>query len=242
MDEMLKINNLYVSYQIEQKCINVLKDVSLNIKKGETIGIMGESGCGKSTLADAILKILPSNGKIEKGEILFNNNDLTKLHEKELNKIRGNEISMVFQNTKDCLNPVFTIGDQLVEHYIRHKKVKKKEAYERALEMLSLVKIPVPEKSIKKYPHEFSGGELQRIMLAIALMCKPKLLIADEITSALDLRTQREIIKLLKDLKNKLGMSIVFITHDLRTDTIICDRICVMDDGTIVENNTNFIH
>lgn len=236
MDKLLKINNLHVSYHTKQEYIDVLKGVSLSLGQNECIGIIGESGSGKSTIADSILNILPGNGKIQNGEIIFNNNDLTKLSEKESNKIRGNEISIVFQNPSTSLNPVFTIGDQLTSHYIQHKKVKKYEAYERAIEMLTLVNIPFPGKSIKKYPHQFSGGELQRIMLAIALMCKPKILVADEITSALDAITGNEMIKLLKELKNKLEMSIIFITHDLRAAAHICDMIYVIQSGHMVES------
>lgn len=236
MNEILKINNLHTSFYTDAGEIEILKGVSLELNQGETIGIIGESGSGKSTLAESILNILSDTGRIKEGEVMFEDKDLAKLSERELNKIRGNKISMVFQNAKDSLNPVLSMEEQLTERYIQHRRIKKPEAYSRAVEMLTLVGISNPERRIKQYPHKFSGGELQRIMLAIALMCNPKILIADEITSALDSITQKEIIKLLKDLKNKLGMSIIFITHDLRAAASICNRIYVMHKGTIVED------
>lgn len=236
MDELLKINNLHVSYHSNQCDIDALKGIYLSLHQNECIGIIGESGSGKSTLADSILNILSSSGRIRKGEIIFDDIDITKISEKALNKIRGNEISIVFQNPMSSLNPVLSIAEQLTEHYESHTKVSKAEAYTKAIEMLNLVQIPIPIKIIKKYPHQCSGGELQRIMIAIALMCNPKILIADEITSALDLATQKQIIKLLKDLKNRLNMSIVFITHDLRAAASICNRIYVMHEGIIVES------
>src|SRR5699024_3063940 len=206
------------------------------VDKNECLGIVGESGSGKSVTSTSILRLIPSPpGKITSGQILFNNKDLVKMSNKELRKIRGNEISMIFQEPSSSLNPVLKIGDQITEGIRAHQNLSKKEAKLKAINILELVGIPSPEKRINMYPHEFSGGMLQRVMIAIALSCDPSLLIADEPTTALDVTIQNQILKILKDLQKKLNMSIILITHDLGVVWEACDKVLVMYAGKAVE-------
>lgn len=239
MEKLLQINNLNTSFHTQAGEVKAVRGVSFDLYKGEAIGIVGESGSGKSITMMSLMRLLADNGKIKEGEILFDNKDLSKLPEKEMEKIRGNEIGMIFQDPMTSLNPVFTIGNQLMEPLLKHGKINKRDAFKKAVEMLSLVGIPSPEKRMKQYPHEFSGGMRQRAMIAMALICSPKLLIADEPTTALDVTIQAQILELMKDLKDKLGMSIILITHDLGVVADICDRINVMYGGKLVETGTS---
>ncbi|MDP4144317.1 MAG: ABC transporter ATP-binding protein [Bacillota bacterium] len=236
MDKILQIDNLHTSFYTHVGEVKSVRGVSFELNKGEALGIVGESGSGKSITMMSLMRLLESNGVIKEGQILFEGKDLTKLSEKEMEKIRGNEIGMIFQDPMTSLNPVFTIGQQLMEPLIKHKKLSKKQAFDKAVEMLKMVGIPSPEKRMKQYPHEFSGGMRQRAMIAMAMVCGPKLLIADEPTTALDVTIQAQILELMKELKEKIGMSIILITHDLGVVADLCNRINVMYGGTIVES------
>lgn len=238
MEKILEIKNLHTSFKTRVGEVKAVRGVSFELEKGQALGIVGESGSGKSITMMSVMKLLAENGLIKDGEILFEGKDLAKLSDKEMEKIRGNEIGMIFQDPMTSLNPVFTIGEQLVEHVIKHKKVSKAEADKIALDMLKLVGIPSPEKRMKQYPHEFSGGMRQRAMIAMSLVCSPKLLIADEPTTALDVTIQAQILELMKDLKNKLGMAIILITHDLGVVADLCTRINVMYGGILVETGS----
>ncbi|GLC30813.1 ABC transporter ATP-binding protein [Clostridium omnivorum] len=238
MEKILEIKNLHTSFKTRAGEVKAVRGVSFNLEKGQALGIVGESGSGKSITMMSVMKLLAENGLIKDGEILFEGKDLAKFSDKEMEKIRGNEIGMIFQDPMTSLNPVFTIGEQLVEHVIKHKKVSKAEADKIALDMLKLVGIPSPEKRMKQYPHEFSGGMRQRAMIAMSLVCSPKLLIADEPTTALDVTIQAQILELMKDLKNKLGMAIILITHDLGVVADLCTRINVMYGGILVETGS----
>lgn len=218
--------------------VKALNDVSFYVKEGEVLGIVGESGSGKSVTSYSIMGLTAHPGKLIGGDIWFNGHHINEMTEKEMQKIRGNEVSIIFQDPMTSLNPVYTIGDQIREVIILHTKKNKKEASDRALELLRLVGINEPEKRLKQYPHELSGGMRQRIMIAIALACEPKLLIADEPTTALDVTIQAQILELMIELKEKLGMAIMLITHDLGVVAGICDRIAVMYAGRIVECGT----
>lgn len=239
MEKLLEIKNLHTSFYTHVGEVKAVRGVSLDLDKGEAIGIVGESGSGKSITMMSTMRLLTDNGKITEGQVLFDEKDLSKLREKEMEKIRGNEIGMIFQDPMTSLNPVFTIGEQLIEPLIKHKKMSKTDAFKKAVEMLKLVGIPSPEKRMKQYPHEFSGGMRQRAMIAMSLVCAPKLLIADEPTTALDVTIQAQILELMKDLKTKIDMSIILITHDLGVVADVCNRIYVMYGGTIVESGTS---
>ncbi len=218
--------------------VKALNDVSLYVKPGEVLGIVGESGSGKSVTSYSIMGLTAHPGKLIGGDIWFNGHHINEMTEKEMQKIRGNEVSIIFQDPMTSLNPVYTIGNQIREVIMLHTNKNRKEANERALELLSLVGINEPEKRLKQYPHELSGGMRQRIMIAIALACEPKLLIADEPTTALDVTIQAQILELMLELREKLGMAIMLITHDLGVVAGICDRIAVMYAGKIVECGT----
>lgn len=239
MEKLLEINDIYTSFNTHVGEVQAVRGVTIDLYKGEAIGIVGESGSGKSITMMTVMRLLDSNGVIKKGEVLFDGKDLTKLSEKEMENIRGNEIGMIFQDPMTSLNPVITIGDQLSEPLIRHKSMSKSEARKKVIEMLNLVGIPSPEKRIKQYPYEFSGGMRQRVMIAMALICEPKLLIADEPTTALDVTIQAQILELMKELKQKLNMSIILITHDLGVVADVCSRINVMYGGVVVESGTS---
>lgn len=238
MDTLLSINNLKTSFFTHVGEVQAVRGVSLYLKRGEALGIVGESGSGKSITMMSMMRLLEENGKILDGQIIFEGSDLTKLSEKQMQKIRGNDIGMIFQDPMTSLNPVYTIGNQLIEPLMKHKNMSKKDAFDTAVKMLQLVGIPSAEKRMKQYPHEFSGGMRQRAMIAMAIVCNPKLIIADEPTTALDVTIQAQILELMKDLKDKLNTSIILITHDLGVVADMCSRINVMYGGMIVESGT----
>lgn len=238
MSKLLEIKNLKTSFKTHIGDVQSVRGVSFHLDKGEALGVVGESGCGKSVTMMTIMRLLGENAKIEAENITFDNKDITKPTEKLMQTIRGNDMSMIFQDPMTSLNPLFTVGDQLTEHLIKHKKISKKEAKEKAIKMLDMVGIPSPEKRLKQYPHEFSGGMRQRVMIAMSLICEPKLIIADEPTTALDVTIQAQILDLMKDLKEKLDTSIILITHDLGVVADLCSRINVMYGGLIVEEGT----
>ena len=218
--------------------VKALNDVSIHLNDGEVLGIVGESGSGKSVTAYSLMGLTAYSGKLVGGTIDFNGHRINDLSEKEFRKIRGNEVSIIFQDPMTSLNPVYTIGNQIMEVILLHTDKNKEQARARAKELLELVGINEPEKRLKQYPHELSGGMRQRVMIAIALACEPKLLIADEPTTALDVTIQAQILELMMELKEKLGMAIIMITHDLGVVASMCDRIAVMYAGRIVEYGT----
>ena len=218
--------------------VKALNNVTLQMREGEVLGIVGESGSGKSVTAYSIMGLTAQNGKIVGGSVEFNGHKIHEMSEKELRKIRGNEVSIIFQDPMTSLNPVWTVGNQIAEAISLHTDKKGRAAMERAKELLELVGINEPEKRLKQYPHELSGGMRQRVMIAIALACEPKLLIADEPTTALDVTIQAQILELMQELKRKLGMGIIMITHDLGVVASMCDYIAVMYAGEIVEYGT----
>lgn len=232
---LLEVRNLKVYFPIDEGVVKAVDDVSFTIHEGETLGIVGESGSGKSVTALTVMRILASNGRIMGGQILFRGRDLLTLPEKEMQRIRGNEIAMIFQDPMTCLNPVLSVGDQLSEAIILHQKVKKKEAWERATEMLRRVRIPLPDERMKQFPFELSGGMRQRVMIAMALSCNPSLLIADEPTTALDVTIQAQILELIAELQQEFNMAVQMITHDLGVVAEICDRVVVMYAGRVAE-------
>ena len=238
MSKLLEIKNLKTSFKTHIGDVQSVRGVSFHLDKGEALGVVGESGCGKSVTMMTIMRLLGENAKIEAETITFDDKDISKPTEKLMQTIRGNDMSMIFQDPMTSLNPLFTVGDQLTEHLIKHKKISKKEAKEKAIKMLDMVGIPSPEKRLKQYPHEFSGGMRQRVMIAMSLICEPKLIIADEPTTALDVTIQAQILDLMKDLKEKLDTSIILITHDLGVVADLCSRINVMYGGLIVEEGT----
>lgn len=235
MDKILEVKNLKTSFSTLFGEVQAVRGVSFDLKKGEVIGIVGESGSGKSITMMSIMKLLEENGKVSDGEITFVGKDISKFSEKEMGKIRGNEISMIFQDPMTSLNLLLTVGDQITEPLIKHKNMNKKEAYNKGVSLLKAVGIPSPELRMKQYPYEFSGGMRQRVMIAMALACNPKLLIADEPTTALDVTIQAQILELMKSLKKEFDTSIILITHDLGVVADICDRVNVMYGGVIIE-------
>ncbi|MFA7410830.1 MAG: ABC transporter ATP-binding protein [Tissierellaceae bacterium] len=232
---LLEVKDLHTYFTTKRGTVKAVNGVTYSVESGKTLGIVGESGSGKSVSAMSIIKLLDGNGYIDKGEIIFNGQELTKLSVKEIAHIRGNDISVIFQEPMTSLNPVFTVERQVSEPFIIHQGMTKKEASERVIEMLSLVKIPNPESVAKQYPHQLSGGMRQRVMIAMALACVPKLLIADEPTTALDVTIQAQILKLMNELKDKIGTSILFITHDLGVINEMADDVAVMYCGQVVE-------
>ncbi|WP_373084628.1 ABC transporter ATP-binding protein [Sneathiella sp.] len=233
---VLDVENLKTHFHTRQGTLPAVDDVSFQLRQGEILGLVGESGCGKSVTSLSILRLIPSRaGKVVGGSIKYGDVDLLKLSEKELLDIRGNEISMIFQEPMTALNPVMTVGEQMIESIRIHQKLSKHDARKRALEMLRTVKIPAPEQRIDTYPHELSGGMRQRIMIAMALSCDPKILIADEPTTALDVTIQAQIMDLLKEMQKLLGTAIIMITHDLGVIAEMADRVVVMYAGRIVE-------
>lgn len=238
MSKLLEVKDLKTSFKTHIGDVQSVRGVSFHLEKGEALGVVGESGCGKSVTMMTIMRLLGENAKINVEKIIFDDKDITKPTEKLMQTIRGNYMSMIFQDPMTSLNPLFTVGDQLTEHLIKHKKISKKEANEKAIKMLDMVGIPSPEKRLKQYPHEFSGGMRQRVMIAMSLICEPKLIIADEPTTALDVTIQAQILDLMKDLKSKLDTSIILITHDLGVVADLCSRINVMYGGLIVEEGT----
>lgn len=237
-EKLLEIKDEKLSFFTPAGEVKALNGVSFSMNEGEVLGIVGESGSGKSVTAYSIMGLTAYPGKLIGGTIYFNGHQIEKMSEKEMRKIRGNEVSIIFQDPMTSLNPVYTIGNQITEVIRLHTGKSKKEAYDRAKELLELVGINEPTKRLKQYPHELSGGMRQRVMIAIALACEPKLLIADEPTTALDVTIQAQILELMQELRKKLGMSIIMITHDLGVVASMCERIAVMYAGHIVEYGT----
>lgn len=237
-EKLLEIKDEKLSFFTPAGEVKALNGVSFSMNEGEVLGIVGESGSGKSVTAYSIMGLTAHPGKLIGGTIYFNGHQIEKMSEKEMRKIRGNEVSIIFQDPMTSLNPVYTIGNQITEVIRLHTGKSKKEAYDRAKELLELVGINEPAKRLKQYPHELSGGMRQRVMIAIALACEPKLLIADEPTTALDVTIQAQILELMQELRQKLGMSIIMITHDLGVVASMCERIAVMYAGHIVEYGT----
>jgi oligopeptide/dipeptide ABC transporter ATP-binding protein len=235
-DFLLKVKELSVSFSTDEGEVEALDAVDFEVKQGQTLGLVGESGCGKSVTALSVMRLLPRPiGKITGGSIYFGGMDLLKLSPDEIRQIRGNEIGMIFQEPMNALNPVRTIGDQISESFLLHQDISPKEAWEKSIDMLEDVGIPAPENRVFEYPHQLSGGMRQRIVIAIALACKPKLVIADEPTTALDVTVQSQILDLLQSMKEKLGSSVLLITHDLGVIAETCDEVCVMYAGRVVE-------
>lgn len=239
MAELLKIEDLQVSFYTYAGEVQSVRGVNFSLNKGEAIAIVGESGCGKSVTAQSITRLIPvPPGKIKQGKVIFEGRDITQLSEHEMESIRGRDIGTIFQDPMTSLNPTMTIGRQITEGLIKHLHLSSQQAKERAIEMLTLVGIPNPERRVSQYPHEFSGGMRQRAMIAIALASNPKLLIADEPTTALDVTIQAQIIELMRDLKNKIDTAIILITHDLGVVADLAERVLVMYGGKIVETGT----
>lgn len=239
MENILEVKDLTISFHTFSGEVQAIRGVDFELKKGETLAIVGESGSGKSVTTKSIMRLLPpGNSEIKRGEILFNGKDLAKLSDKSMQKIRGKEISMIFQDPMTSLNPTMKIGKQIMEPIIKHQNMSKSEAKERAMDLLNLVGIPNAEERFGQYPHQFSGGMRQRVVIAIALACNPKVLIADEPTTALDVTIQAQILELMKDLQKKIDTSIIFITHDLGVVANVADRVAVMYGGKIVEIGT----
>lgn len=232
---LLEVKNLHTFFTTKKGIVKAVNDVSYSLEAGKTIGIVGESGSGKSVSAMSILQLLDGNGYIDSGEILLEGKDLTKFTLKEMYRIRGNDISVIFQEPMTSLNPVFSVDRQLSEPFMIHQGMSKQEAHQHALQMLYDVQIPNPEVVIKQYPHQLSGGMRQRVMIAMALACKPKILIADEPTTALDVTIQAQILKLMNELKKEHGTAIIFITHDLGVINEMADDVAVMYCGQVVE-------
>ncbi|WP_352420543.1 ABC transporter ATP-binding protein [Proteiniborus sp.] len=238
-EKILEVKDLHVSFKTHNGEIKAIRGASFDLYKGETLAIVGESGSGKSVTTKVLMGILAKNGIIESGEVLYKDKDLTKLQKNEMVSIRGKEIAMIFQDPMTSLNPTMTVGYQIAESVIEHQKLSKSDAKEKAIELIQLVGITEPEKRYKQYPHQLSGGMRQRIVIAIALACNPKILIADEPTTALDVTIQAQILDLIKELQSKIGLSIIFITHDLGVVANIADRVAIMYAGKIVEYGTS---
>lgn len=240
MSKLLEVKNLEISFQTFFGEVEAVRNVSFELYTGETLAIVGESGCGKSVTASSIIRLLPQPPAFYKGgSILFEGEEIITKTEKEMQAIRGNQISMVFQDPMTSLNPTKKVGFQIAEGLMKHQKLSRVDAEKRAVEMLDMVSVPEPEKRVRQYPHEFSGGMRQRVMIAIAMVAAPKLLIADEPTTALDVTVQAQIMDLMKKLKDKLSMGIILITHDLGVVADMADKIIVMYAGQIVEEGKN---
>jgi dipeptide transport system ATP-binding protein len=239
MEKMIQIKNLHVQFSTYGGRVQAVRGVSFDLHKGETLAIVGESGCGKSVTSQSIMRLIPTPpGRITSGSILFKGQDLTKLSEKKMRDIRGADISMIFQDPMTALNPTLRVGEQIAENIMQHENISKEKAKEKAFEMLEVVGIPNPKERLKQYPHEFSGGMRQRIVIAMALVCNPEVLIADEPTTALDVTIQAQILELFTDIQQKTDVSIVLITHDLGVVAQVADRVAVMYAGKIVEIGT----
>ncbi len=238
-EPLLEVKGLSVSFETDEGSVEALDAVDFEVGHGQTLGLVGESGCGKSVTALSIMRLLPKPiGQVSSGTIRFQGEDLLKLSTDGVRRIRGNEIGMIFQEPMNALNPVKKIGDQLSEVFLLHQEVLEKEAWLQSIEMLKMVGIPAPENRVFEYPHQLSGGMRQRVVIAMALACKPKLVIADEPTTALDVTVQAQILDLLKNLQRQLGSSILLITHDLGVIAENCDEVCVMYAGRVVERAT----
>lgn len=233
--DLLEVRDLRTSFYTDDGEVKAVDGVSFTLPQGKTLGIVGESGSGKSITALSILKLLANNGKIIGGEIKFKGENLLSFSDKQMRDIRGNAISMIFQEPMTSLNPVFTVGQQIGESLIKHQDLSKKAAQLKSVELLQLVGIPSPDKRVKQYPYELSGGMRQRVMIAMALACNPEILIADEPTTALDVTIQAQILRLIRDLQKRLGMSVIMITHDLGVVAETCEYVAVMYAGQVVE-------
>lgn len=239
MENILEVKNLHVSFDTHGGEVKAVRGVSFDLKKGETLAIVGESGSGKSVTTRALARLIPSPpGRIKDGEMLFDGKDLAKLTEKQMQKVRGKDISTIFQDPMTSLNPTMKIGTQIMEGLIKHQRMNKSLAKKKAIELLELVGLPDAKGRVNQYPHQFSGGQRQRVVIAIALACNPKILIADEPTTALDVTIQAQILELMKDIQQKTESSIIFITHDLGVVANVADRVAVMYAGKIVEIGT----
>jgi oligopeptide/dipeptide ABC transporter ATP-binding protein len=232
---LLKVSGLKTYFFTEDGVVKAVDGIDFNVNQGEVLGIVGESGCGKSVSALSIMQLIRSPGRIVEGEIIFKSLDLRTVSEADIQSIRGNRISMIFQQPQSSLNPVFTVGEQLAEVFDIHDNIGKSEAWEKSVELLRMVGIPEPEQKAHAYPHEMSGGQAQRVMIAMALALQPELLIADEPTTALDVTIQAQILDLMRDLRNRFGTAIIIITHDLGVVAEIADRVAVMYAGQLVE-------
>ncbi len=238
-DTILKVKDLQVDFLIGKESLTAVHDISFSVKRGHTLAIVGESGCGKSVTATALMRLLPKEtSRISNGSVELNGRDLMKISEKEMREIRGNRMSMIFQDPMTALNPVHTIGKQMIEVYRTHSKISKKEAFEKGTEMLEMVGIPLPRQRMLEYPHQLSGGMRQRVMIAMALASNPELLIADEPTTALDVTIQAQILDLMRKLKEELNTAVILITHDMGVVTEMADEVMVMYAGEIVEYGT----
>ena len=237
-ETILSVQNLHTSFTTGKGEVHAVNGVSFDLDTGKILGIVGESGSGKSVTAYSIMRILESNGRIEEGSVLYKGKDVTKFTEKEMRDFRGKCCSIIFQDPMTSLNPVFTVGSQLKEAIELHTSRRGKAAEARAIEMLTLVGVNEPEKRIKQYPYELSGGMRQRVMIAMALSCEPDILIADEPTTALDVTIQAQILELMQDLQKQLGMAIIMVTHDLGVIADMCDEIIVMYGGRVCERGT----
>ena len=238
-DSVLQVEGLTVEFDVKGSAVTILDALSFSLREGETLGIVGESGCGKSMTALALLRMVPSPpGRISQGRVLLNEEDLLRASKKRMNDIRGSDISMIFQEPMTSLNPVYSVGNQLQETIRRHKDVTRTEALAESVELLRTVQIPAPERRVTEYPHQLSGGMRQRVMIAMALACDPKVLIADEPTTALDVTVQAQIFDLLKDIQQTRGTGIILITHDFGAISEMADRVLVMYAGHKVEEGT----
>ena len=237
-ENILSVQNLHTSFHTDKGEVKAVNGVTFNLEKGKILGIVGESGSGKSVTAYSIMRILEKNGRITEGKILYKGQDIAEFSEKQMREFRGKCCSIIFQDPMTSLNPVFTVGNQLREAIELHTDRKGKEAEARAIEMLTLVGVNEPEKRVKQYPYELSGGMRQRVMIAMALACEPDILIADEPTTALDVTIQAQILELMQSLQKKLGMAIIMVTHDLGVIADMCDEIIVMYGGRVCERGT----
>ncbi|WP_042170242.1 ABC transporter ATP-binding protein [Paenibacillus gorillae] len=240
MERLLEVNDLRVNFKVRGGTVQAVRGVNFHVNKGEAVGIVGESGCGKSVTAQSLMRLVPSPPAVTTGSIMFNGQDILKKTPKQMEDIRGKDMGMIFQDPMTSLNPTLTIGRQITEGLVKHQGVSAAAARARAIEMLKLVGIPNPEARFSQYPHEFSGGMRQRAMIAIALACNPSLLIADEPTTALDVTIQAQILRVMKDLQQSMGTSIILITHDLGVVADVCDRVIVMYAGKVVETGTKW--
>ncbi len=236
MDEVLRVENLKTYFTAHDGVVKAVDDVSFSVHPGEVLGLVGESGSGKSMTCRSIMRVVPPAGRIVGGHIYYGGEDILTWPDSRLKAFRGSEVSMILQEPMTALNPVLSVGEQIVETIVEHESIARTDALERAIELLRLVGIPGPERRVKEYPHEFSGGMRQRAMIAIALACRPQILLADEPTTALDVTIQDQIIRLVQSLQAELGMGVVWVTHDLGVVAQICDRVAVMYAGQIMES------
>lgn len=234
-DIILSVRDLKLWFKNDYGRVQILNGISFDINRGETVGIVGESGCGKSMTSFSIMRLLDTPPAVYQGEIIFQGKNVLKLRDREMQKLRGSKMSMIFQEPMTSLNPLFTLGQQLEEPFIKHQKLSRREARKKSIEMLRMVRVAEPEKRVDEYPHQLSGGMRQRVMIAMALACRPDLLIADEPTTALDVTIQAQVLDLMRDLQRELGTAIAFITHDLGVINEMCNRVVVLYCGEMME-------